>query len=351
MKIINSHIHSFTEKDVPRKFLPLGLVRFLATKPGFSIVAAGLNFLNPLSKNNQFKKYLRFAEIGKLGSQENIALECAKYYPKGTEFIILAIDMHYMDAGKVPNDYLEQLDELRRLKEKYGDLVHPFVHVDPRRDGIISYIEANLNWIEGIKLYPPLGYFPYDERLMKLYDICEKNNLPIVAHCGPETPTYNRNSKKNIRKMLKGYPYNKKDDKQKLCSYFAQPDNYRGILEKHPNLNICLAHWGSECSWESYLKDPLAKDNWFLTIKEMMKTYPNLYTDISFTLNNQQYFSVLKLLLDDKDLVKKIMFGSDYYMVETKSEEKKFCIDLRAYLGEDVFKQIAEINPRTFLKK
>jgi len=45
MEIFNTHIHTFTDKDVPRKFLPLGLVRILSTKIGFNIIAKGLNFL------------------------------------------------------------------------------------------------------------------------------------------------------------------------------------------------------------------------------------------------------------------------------------------------------------------
>lgn len=351
MIIINSHIHTFLEKDVPRQFLPLGLVRILATTPGFKTVAAALNFLNPLSKDDQFKKYLRFAAIGKLESQEAIFLECAKFYPKDTQFVILAVDMHFMDAGKVPNDYHNQLEELKQLKIKYGKLIHPFIHIDPRREGIVEYFKNNLDWIEGVKLYPPLGYFPNDIRLKEVYKICEKMGLPITVHCGPQTPTYNRSSKKKIREMLGDYPYDKKDDKRKLCSYFTHPKNYVEILKKYPKLKLCLAHWGSECSWDEYLKNPLNKENWFYLIKDMLKKYPNLYTDISFTLNNQEYFSVLKLLLNDEDLLKKVLFGSDYYMVETESEEKKFCIDLRVFLGEELFAQIAEKNPKIFLKR
>jgi hypothetical protein len=37
-------------------------------------------------------------------------------------------------------------------------------------------------------------------------------------------------------------------------------------------------------------------------------------------------------------------------MVESKSTEKKFCFDLRAYLGEELFEQIANINPKKYLK-
>jgi hypothetical protein len=36
-------------------------------------------------------------------------------------------------------------------------------------------------------------------------------------------------------------------------------------------------------------------------------------------------------------------------MVETKTSERMFGLNLRAYLGEDLFKDIAESNPESFL--
>jgi hypothetical protein len=75
-----------------------------------------------------------------------------------------------------------------------------------------------------------------------------------------------------------------------------------------------------------------------------------LYSDISFTLNNREFFPLLKVLLNNKKLKSKILFGSDYYMVETKTTERRFSIDLRADLGDDDFLTIASKNPQKFLK-
>jgi len=81
MEIFNIHIHTFTDKDVPRKFLPLGLVRILSSKVGYAVLSKALNFLNPLSTKNQFKKYLKFASTGKLKSQKEILKKCMVQYP------------------------------------------------------------------------------------------------------------------------------------------------------------------------------------------------------------------------------------------------------------------------------
>ncbi|MGM0613627.1 MAG: amidohydrolase family protein, partial [Bacteroidota bacterium] len=89
--------------------------------------------------------------------------------------------------------------------------------------------------------------------------------------------------------------------------------------------------------------------NWFYIIKDMIKEYDNLYADISFTLHNQEFFSTLKVLLNDVAIKDRVLYGSDYYMVQTRSTERRFAIDLRAYLGEKYFQAIATTNPERFL--
>ena len=84
----NCHIHTFKDSDVPRKFLPLGLVRILSTSIGFKFVARILNYLNPFSDNDTLDRYVKFFKIGKLGSQKNIFIDCKRFYPDDTKFAI-----------------------------------------------------------------------------------------------------------------------------------------------------------------------------------------------------------------------------------------------------------------------
>jgi len=348
-------MHIFKEEDVPRKFLPLGLVRILASTTGFKIVAKALNFLNPLSSNNQFKKYLKFAETGKLGSQKAILEQCAIQYPSKTTFIALSMDMSQMNAGKVPRPFQNQLTELIELSNEYPDVLIPFVHVEPNNpDYLTIFTRSMKEGFQGIKFYPPVScHLPTDYRMTPVYEYCNKHKIPMIAHCGAQSPTHYHTSKKKLRKKLDaaGLAWTKDMKRTELCGQFTHPRNYIPLLEKYPDMKICLGHWGSEIAWEEYLKNPGNLDNWFYIIRDMMKKYPNLYTDISFTLNNQEYFSVLKVLLLDEKIQEKVLFGTDYYMVETKTDEKKFCFDLRAYLGEDLYKAIAVDNPEKFLKK
>ena len=349
----NCHTHTFLDVDVPKRFLPLGLVRLLATKWGSRALARLLNNLNPFSNKDLLDRYVNFFETSKLGSQAAILEKLMPFYPDGTRFIILAMDMAYMGAGKVPRPYEEQLIELTDLAKENTAAI-PFMHVDPRRDGVFDlfkkYVEER--GIRGVKLYPPLGYFPYDRNLYPVYEYCEKNNLPVISHCSPYNLVHFRGSSAEVEKLLS--KSNRPIDtsglrKKDLYKFFTHPDNYRQLLTDFKDLNFCVAHFGSGHYWNQFLEDPAAEDNWFRIIREMIVKYDNFYSDISFTLNNRDYFPLLKVMMFDEKIQKKIIFGSDYYMVETKTNDRRFGIDLRAYLGNDFFNMISVENPKKFL--
>jgi len=350
--IYNSHIHTFKDADIPRGFLPLGLVRILSTKPGFKVISRILNNINPFSDNDTFDRYVKFVEIGRMGSQEAIFNECKRFYPRNSKFGVLSMDMAFMGAGHVPRQYIEQLQELGQLKIKYPEVI-PFVHIDPRRSDYMDILKRCIEeWgFRGVKIYPPLGYFPYDERMYPVYAYCQQHNLPIITHCSPFNPVHFKGKKKELKKLLKKSRIKidtRGMSRKEMCSKFTHPLNWEYVMADFPDLKICLGHFGSSHYWKEFLDNPGGKDNWFLIIKEMLEKHPNLYSDISFTLSEQTFFPLLKVLLQDAALKPKILFGSDYYMVETAATERRFSIDLRAYLGEHDFHAIAKDNPERF---
>ena len=353
--IYNCHIHTFTEDDIPRKYLPLGLVRILATRSGFRFIGSVLNNINPYSEKDFFDRYVRFVKISKKDSQLEIFKECEQFYPANSRFIILPMDMTKMNAGKVPRQYEKQLEELALVRDAFPQQVIPFIHVDTQREGVMKllryYIEEK--GFKGVKLYPPIGYYPYDPLLMnEVFPYCEEKNLPVLAHGSPYNATRNRGSKKEICRLL-GRPVNdpelKGKKKKELTALFTHPNNYRRVFDKFKKLRLCIAHFGSEYYWKKFIENPGNPDNWFVIIRQMLAEYKNFYTDISFTLNKKEYFPLLKVLLTDNNIKNKILFGSDYYMVETKADERRFGLDLRAYLGEDDFHTIAVTNPERYL--
>lgn len=232
----------------------------------------------------------------------------------------------------------------------------PFVHIDPRRSESFDLMRKCIeSWdFCGIKIYPNIGYFPYDEALNKMYEYCQQYHLPVISHCSPLNPVYFKGSYQELYALLKKSktPVDiQNKNKRALCAYFSFPLNWEYVMTQFPELKICLAHFGSAEQWQIYLNEPETANNWYALVRDMLKKWPQLFADISFTLYNRDLFPLLKLLLHHPVLQQKILFGSDYYMVESEATERRFGIDLRAYLGEDFFKYIAHNNPRRFISK
>lgn len=355
MKIHNCHSHIFRLVDVPKKFLPFGLVRMARSRVGSKILSGFLRYLNPFRKNDALDRLAKFMATGNMKSQREILDSMRQHYPKGSRFVVLTMDMNYMGAGKTKRPYSEQIGELSGIKATLKDTVIPFIHIDPRREGYYDVFRAAVDELgfEGVKIYPPLGYYPYDTNLQKVYSYCEKKGIPILTHCSSSGPVYYKGRKKKLRELLKRSIHIKprlKGSKKELCSQFTDPRNWEPVLKAYPKLKVCLAHFGGDGEWEEHFKWPKKEDNWYRMIRNLIAKYPSLYTDVSFVMFNKKFWPILKVILEDKRFDRKVLFGSDYYMVQTETREKQFSMELRAYLGEDLYKRIAEINPKSYLK-
>ena len=336
-------------------------------------------------------------------------------YAPGTQFVVLSMDMEYMDAGRPNYSYLSQLEELKNLRQKHPELL-PFVAVDPRRlaatqeqpgnKNFENYVKNQLqkNHFSGIKLYPALGYFPFDKNLISLYKFAAEHQVPIITHCDEGTVFYRGTKKKewNRHPILK---YSKNQDAQPIpiplpqaknydfTTNFTHPLNYHCLLDRDllsqyipdapdlSKLKICLAHFGGEKAWEKYdkdiwnfynnnisqasLEDYLKHKNtlthasrrtiwwnasWLSIIYDLMIKYENVYADTSFILHNEDLYPLLKFILEDNKVKDKILFGTDYYVVSHKNSEKILYHHLRSYLGDELFYQISHINPKRFLR-
>ncbi|ESU28677.1 hypothetical protein FLJC2902T_12680 [Flavobacterium limnosediminis JC2902] len=325
------------------------------------------------------------------------------------------MDMDYMGAGKAVKPYLEQLNELKIMKVNNKDSILPFLFLDPRRLKATKELSGNDNYeihakellsnmkFDGIKLYPALGYYPFDKELMSMYEFAQENQIPIISHCIAGTVYYRGTKQKewDNHPILK---YTRKKDEPQIpiplpqtsnyrfTTNFTHPLNYHCLLNKDllkeyigyeldlSNLKICIAHFGGEEEWAKYMADSwnnynkninheckedyLKKNNtlthgnqrtiwwnasWLSIIYDLMVTYENVYADVSFILFNQELFPMLKYLLEDEKVKNKILFGTDYYVVSQKNTEKELYHNLRGYLGKELFDLISHDNPKNFL--
>lgn len=339
--IYNCHNHIFSHENVPNRYFPLYSVPATRIRPIRWTLRLILKGVIPWSKKDKVHRYAAFINALYRKTQEGNLKPLIGYYPKGTKFIILPMDMRYMHAGNVKQDIDEQHEILADLatKAEYKNILLPFAHIDPRRTDALNRLRKLVEKFNfrGVKIYPTLGYSPDNPRLMdEIYPYMIEQNIPLLAHC----------SKGSV---------NSKEMKKEEAHALADPDNYVSVLEKFPELRICLGHFGGIDEWRRHINDPRDEANptWLTKIRELIesKKYPNLFTDISYTIFNfHENVPLLKILLENDDILKKVLFGSDFYMVESeKYSEKRLSLDLRYALGEEKFWRIANINPRIYL--
>lgn len=317
---------------------------------------------------NQAKFIARYINIGRFAyydKQYNIYSKLKQQYPANTEFIILPMDMEFMEAGKLTKEgnYEQQMLELKQLKSNHPE-AHPFVFVDPRRENvgyqdffkwreengkviledcfIKKYIEEEK--FDGFKIYPALGYYPFDEKLLPLWKYAADNGIPIMTHCIRGT-IYYRGIKKeewNFHPIFKQKINSKTDEldylllpNQKNIEYsidFTHPLNYLCLLDEKilvkliekstdlklkslfgyneanntishnlRDLKICFAHFGGDDEWKKHLESD--RD---IFSHQIIK---NPLTGLNFFKNNN--------LEESYGLLENIWRGVDWYTIIT----------------------------------
>ncbi len=288
-----------------------------------------------------------FLRTGSRKSQLAVFKEILPYYPPSSRFVVLPMDMAMIGHGPVDKDIFAQHDELAAMKvdPDVGDRIIPFATVYPNR-GKAAFDEfrrcVECLGFKGLKLYPMLG-FPPDHKLLmdSVYPYCVERNLPVMTHCS--------------RGGVRG-----KSVTQAQADRWTSPEAYIPVMQRYPDLRICLAHFGGDQDWKKLLRDGVdpfklnaRKENWVLLIADMIRSgdCPGLWTDVSYTIFKfDDYIPLLKLYLEDEDLLQRVLFGSDFYMTRLeKPSEKEISIRLRSVLGENKFRQIAMVNPRSWL--
>ncbi|NQV73767.1 amidohydrolase family protein [bacterium] len=334
-------------------------MKLLWNPVGSRLVSKLLTWLGRLSNTRKFERVAAFAGIGSQASQEDVFNILQGYYPSDTQFVVLPVDFSYMGAGNPKQPYLDQLGELRQLKRDpvVGPRIHPFVGIDPRREGFLQLAKTYIERHEfaGIKLYPPLGFSPLDERLTPLWEWSEAKQVPIMVHCS-SGGVYFRGKISDViwpDKTAIHPRFSRSNDV--WTDHLSDPAGYRSILRQYPSLKICLAHMGGHEACQAWLSEPwpnhLSQSNWLTVILGLIKEFPNVYTDISYVGFQVAVHPVIHALVRDPVIGKRILFGSDYYMVHQDVTEREFSLRIRSLLSEEEFRLISLTNPQQYLKK
>ena len=427
--LTNIHVHVFNAECAPENFLRImaikfirkypGLVKSILENPNIRKVIWWINTWiarNKSKRRSNFAKYIAFLNVGTQNTQSdvfNLAFDVARNYDPSARIVALTLDMDRMDnQGRKPEKPLNtQLEEVKQLKRYHPDNFFPFLGVDPRSHsgtqlvnwvrpffttGIKSPVTGKVYpYFSGIKIYPALGYFPFDPRLDELYAYAQKEEIPVVAHCTrggsqyigsqieffipriPEMilpdahhPLFSDAAEagEEINKRIEQYykkgwiKNNTTGDNDRACDLFSHPQNYIPVLIKYPKLKLCLAHMGGTDEiigqWDVMQKEIHDVDPYIFTdlIFDLMVKYPNLYTDISYTLSGLEIGTVWNKLNNwmnradsqGNKLENRVLFGTDFFMTEQEEQEKELYEIARKILG-DKFDLLARDNAVNYL--
>lgn len=328
--IINCHCHIFDLECVPLEFRK----RFVLNmkNPIHKFIHCLLKrFMPPESGPAQ---YLDFAEKSILEIGQKLVQEMDE---AGVEICTpLMMDMEYNPVfGSGLKDFQEQMSEtaeaVEAVNNQYGrSRMLPFIAADPRRPDIDVIVTDALGSgiFKGVKIYPVMGYDPGDKRLHGIYQYCVDNNHPVTTHC-----------------MNGGIPgFNE-------YYHMADPDSWENVLKNFPGLSLNLAHNG------------LTGKSWQPKIERLIKTYDNVYTDISGNIEMwympRRYFKNVKRMLNTDKIKDRLLYGTDWYMGRYLWDETSYLKWFREYsrkifwcgvkFTDEELKRLTEDNPKKFL--
>lgn len=265
---------------------------------------------------------------------------------------------HGWGVKRLGKSMSDQIDELVKLaKEKP---VLPFLFCDPRRasdkgdENLYALFKKafhNNAGFFGVKSYPSLGYHPNDFRLWPIYHLCEENNIPIVSHCGgnkistAEVPFKAFNGKEKV------WYYGK--NRKEISYQLNDPKNWEPVLEQFPKLKLNIAHFGSSETWSTVHPAPEDVDpqNRKETIMDLMRKYPNVYADFSYTIVNKEATNNFKTYLSANEIVKnRALYGSDFWVIYFGGDHKKKQKEFLDRIGEEnLIKILCKVNPMKYL--
>lgn len=203
----------------------------------------------------------------------------------------------------------------------------------------------------GIKVYPPLGYDPWpsdkEERakVIAIYEFCTEHSIPIMTHCDDQ----------GFRGLT-----------AKEAWRVSEPDAWRPVLAQFPMLAIDFAHFGWQ--YTPLQKNPITvltslankvpDSSWFYQIIELMKSYPNIYADVSFSGANISFYNELSNFLESLDgevretISNRILFGTDFSVNLMKVESYTSyyrLFETSPFDDEDVHR-IVHTNPMRYMR-
>ena len=216
-----------------------------------------------------FPDHLAYETVSRMADKATVTL-----YADGTlgnlRKIMTQVGISYcvtLPVATKPNQ-VESINQWIEANRQEGILPFGAIHPD------YPHIERELKRIKelgfyGVKLHPDYQeFYPHEERMNNIYEICQSSNLMIAFHCGDDIG-YSRPGHSLPRLIAR-------------------------VCERFPQLRILAAHFGGFEMWDQALKYLIGRE---------------IYIECSFTfgyIETKRFDEIIKK--HNKDL---IMLGSD----------------------------------------
>lgn len=197
------------------------------------------------------------------------------------------------------------------------DMFIGFATVDPRRIDATEVLTKAFHEqkLAGLFIDPGrLHLSPDDEKLMRLYSICEVFKKPIILQTGMS---------------LEPHSY---------CEY-SEPMHMERIIDEFGDINICLTHVG----WP-----------WVNEVAALLLKYPNAFTDTAlmyfdgpYQLYQRVFFKDMDKLWVEHNISDKIMFGSDMPRIRPVRSYRAL---QKLDFSKEVMEKIEYTNAQRFLE-
>lgn len=202
--------------------------------------------------------------------------------------IILPLDFGTVEEPKVGVEAYN--DWVFKCAEDYPDKLIPFMGIDPTRgEQALRLMRKYHSKYEarGIKIYPPNGFYPYEERLNPFWKEVKDMGLVVVTHAGASWGPL---------------------DEEK-----SRPIHFREILERYPEINVIIAHLGGKYRADTY---------------ELAAEFDNLYTDCSALqgwLPSEPEVVIDRMKEAFSHMGDRVIFGSDWPLFDLSYPYDYWC--------------------------
>ena len=212
--------------------------------------------------------------------------------------VVLPLDFGTVEAARTSVE--EYNDWVFESADRYPDKLIPFMGIDPTRPEAIRLMRKYHSKFEarGIKIYPPNGFYPYEERLRPFWDEVKDMGLLVVTHAGAS--------------------WGPLDEER------SRPIHLRPVLERYPDVKIIVAHLGGKYRADTYAMAP---------------HYDNMYTDCSALqgwLPGEPGVVIERLKEAFSHMDGRLIFGTDWPLFDMAYPYESWCcfIKERSFCSE-----------------